>query len=58
MSKIVPIEKITEKIYFIRGARDMLERDLAALYGVENRILKQAVGRNINRFPKVINLIA
>ena len=29
----------------------MLDRDLAALYGVENRVLKQAVRRNINRFP-------
>jgi hypothetical protein len=51
MSKIVPIEKITEKIYLIRGARVMLDRDLAALYGVENRVLKQAVRRNIDRFP-------
>ena len=51
MSKIVSIEKITEKIYLIRGARVMLDRDLAALYGVENRVLKQAVRRNIDRFP-------
>jgi len=51
MSKIVPIEKIYEKIYLIRGARVMLDRDLAALYGVENRVLKQAVRRNIDRFP-------
>jgi len=51
MSKIVPIEKITEKIYLIRSARVMLDKDLAALYGVENRVLKQAVRRNIDRFP-------
>jgi hypothetical protein len=51
MSKIVPIEKITEKIYLIRGARITLDRDLAALYRVENRVLKQAVRRNIDRFP-------
>ena len=51
MSKIVPIEKIYEKIYLIRGARVMLDRDLAALFGVENRVLKQAVRRNIDRFP-------
>ena len=51
MSKIVPIEKITEKIYLIRSARVKLDRDLAALYGVENRVLKQAVRRNIDRFP-------
>ena len=30
----------------------MLDRDLAALYGVETRSLKQAVGRNIDRFPR------
>ena len=51
MSNIVPIERITEKIYLIRGARVMLDRNLAALYGVENRVLKQAVRRNIDRFP-------
>ena len=34
MSKIVSIKKITEKIYLIRGARVMLDRDLAELYGV------------------------
>ena len=51
MSKIIPIEKITEKIYLIRGARVMLDKDLAALYGIENRVLKQDVRRNIDRFP-------
>ena len=51
MSKIVPIKKITEIIFLIRGARVMLDSDLAALYGVENRVLKQAVRRNIDRFP-------
>jgi hypothetical protein len=51
MSRIVPLEKITGKIYLIRGARVMLDRDLAVLYGVENRVLKQAVRRNIDRFP-------
>ena len=40
MSNIVPLEKITEKIYLLRGARVMLDRDLAALYGVEIRALK------------------
>jgi hypothetical protein len=51
MSRIVPIEKITEKIYLIRGVKVMLDKDLAALYGVENKALKQAVRRNIDRFP-------
>ncbi|MDE3142683.1 MAG: ORF6N domain-containing protein [Bacteroidota bacterium] len=40
------------KIYAIRGQKVMIDRDLAALYEVETRILKQAVRRNIDRFPK------
>ena len=47
----VPIEKITGKIYLIRGHNVMLDRDLAELYGVETKVLKQAVRRNIDRFP-------
>jgi phage regulator Rha-like protein len=47
----VPIERITNRIYVIRGIKVMLDRDLAELYGVETRVLKQAVKRNINRFP-------
>jgi hypothetical protein len=52
MSGIVPIEKITNKIYVIRDTRIMLDRDLAELYSVETRILNQAVKRNIERFPQ------
>ena len=48
---IVPIEKITGKIFMIRGEKVMLDRDLAELYGVETRALNQAVSRNIERFP-------
>jgi len=51
MSDIVPMEKIANKIYLIRGMKVMLDRDLAELYEIENRILKQAVRRNIHRFP-------
>lgn len=43
---------IQNKIYEIRGLRVMLDFDLAALYGVETRTLKQAVRRNIERFPE------
>lgn len=50
-SNIVTIEQITAKIYFIRGIKVMLDRDLAALYEVETKYLKQAVRRNIQRFP-------
>jgi phage regulator Rha-like protein len=52
MSDIVPIEKITSKICVIRDTRVMLDRDLAELYGVETKALKQAVRRNITRFPE------
>ena len=47
----VPVERITGKIYLIRGTKVMLDSDLAELYGVETRVLKQAVRRNISRFP-------
>ena len=52
MPNIVQIVRIAEKIHLIRGAKVMLDRDLATLYGVENRVLKQAVRRNKKRFPK------
>ena len=44
-------ETISDKIYFIRGQKVMLDRDLALLYGIETKVLKQAVKRNISRFP-------
>jgi len=46
------IQKIQNKIYEISGQKVMLDFDLAELYHVENRALKQAVKRNSNRFPK------
>jgi hypothetical protein len=52
MPNLVPIERIASKIYLIRDIRVMLDRDLAELYGVETRVLNQAVHRNIKRFPK------
>ncbi len=45
------IEVIKDKIYEIRGVRVMLDFDLAILYSIETRTLKQAVKRNIKRFP-------
>ncbi|HLP65380.1 ORF6N domain-containing protein [Flavobacterium sp.] len=45
------IELITNKIHFIRNQKVMLDYDLALLYEIETRVLKQAVKRNINRFP-------
>lgn len=44
------LQQIQQKIHTIRGQRVMLDRDLAALYGVETKTLNQAVKRNIKRF--------
>ena len=52
MTTTIPAERITSKIYLIRKQKVMLDRDLSELYGVEARVLKQAVRRNIDRFPK------
>ena len=46
------LQLIQSKIYEIRGQKVMLDRDLAELYGVETRMLNQAVKRNIERFPE------
>ena len=48
---LIPIERIEQAIYLIRGEKVMLDRDLAALYGVSTKVLKQAVKRNVARFP-------
>ncbi len=46
------LEPIKQKIFEIRGLRVMLDFDLASLYGVDTRVLNQAVKRNIERFPE------
>ena len=46
------LQVIQSKIYEIRGQKVMLDRDLAELYGVETRVLNQAVKRNAERFPE------
>ncbi len=51
MEALVPVEVIERKIFLIRRQKVMLDRDLAQLYGVETRVLNQAVRRNIERFP-------
>ena len=48
----VPDEVVISKIYLIRGQKVMIDRDLAELYGVETKRLKEAVRRNIERFPE------
>ena len=49
---MVEEQKILNRIYMIRGQKVMLDRDLAEMYGVETKVLKQAVKRNMERFPK------
>ncbi len=48
---LTPVERITQSILFIRAQKVMLDADLAALYGVDTRVLVQAVTRNGDRFP-------
>ena len=49
---IVPVERIEERIFLLRGQKVMLSTDLAEMYQVEPRVLIQAVKRNNKRFPK------
>ncbi len=49
---LVPVERIERAILLIRAQKVMLDADLAELYGVEPRVLIQAVKRNIDRFPQ------
>lgn len=48
---LIPEERIVKNIVLLRGERVLLDVHLAGLYGVETRTLKQAVKRNMNRFP-------
>lgn len=48
---MIPLERITNSILLIRGQKVILDSDLATLYGVETRVLLQAVKRNEDRFP-------
>ena len=48
---IVAEENILNRIYMVRDQKVMIDRDLAELYGVETKRLKEAVRRNANRFP-------
>lgn len=45
------IQEISQKIFFIRGHKVMLDSDLARIYGVTTKQLNQAVKRNLSRFP-------
>ena len=50
-SIIIPAERIHRSILLIRRNKVILDKDLAEFYGVETRVLNQAVKRNIARFP-------
>lgn len=45
-------QNVAKKIFFVRGQKVMLDSDLALLYGVETKVLNQAVKRNLHRFPE------
>lgn len=49
---LIPDEAVISKIYLIRGQKVMLDKDLAEMYGVETKVLNQAVRRNADRFPE------
>ena len=49
---LIEYEVVVSKIAVVRGQRVMFAQDLAVLYGVETKVLMQAVRRNIDRFPE------
>ena len=51
IAHIIPDEIITSKIFYFRGNKVMLDKDLAELYGLETKRLKEQVRRNKDRFP-------
>lgn len=51
-TKIIPVQRIEDMIYLIRGQRVMLDLDLAKVYGVATKRLKEQFRRNAERFPK------
>ncbi len=51
MKNLIPVETIQGRILLIRNEKVILDRDLAEMYGIETRVLKQQVRRNLDRFP-------
>ena len=49
---LIPVDRIEKAILLIHGQKVMLDADLAELYGVETKVLVQAVKRNLERFPE------
>ena len=52
MNRLIPVERIEDKILLARKQKVMIDRDLAELYGVKTKALNQAVKRNQARFPR------
>lgn len=52
VKSILTNEIVERKIFFLRGKKVMLDRDLASLYGIMTHNLNKAVGRNLDRFPE------
>jgi ORF6N domain len=50
-SAVIPLDQIQSRIFDLRGHRVLLDRDLAAFYGLPTKALNQAVRRNADRFP-------
>jgi len=49
---LIPVDRIEKIILLLRRQKVMLDADLAGLYGVETKVLVQAVKRNLERFPE------
>lgn len=52
LQDLIVEQKILNRIYVIRGEKAMLDKDLAAMYGVETKVLNQSIKRSPQRFPK------
>jgi ORF6N domain len=50
--EVVPVGRIAQVIYLVRGEKVLMDEDLAQLYGVQTRVLNQAVRRHLDRFPE------
>ncbi|HED37629.1 MAG TPA: ORF6N domain-containing protein, partial [Ignavibacteria bacterium] len=53
MNEIIKTDNIQNRIFTFRNVQVMIDKDLAELYGVETKVLNQAVKRNLNRFPEI-----
>jgi len=52
VGNLIPVEFIEKRIFYLRNEKVMIDRHLAEMYGVDTRILNQAVKRNSKRFPR------